>query len=165
MTTEATSKSFVFTGRHMLAILVAFFGVVITVNLLMAYLANSTWSGLVVQNSYVASQEFNGKQAEAKAWLATGIKGTLVISGSSIDYTLGHPTKGPMIADAVNVEFRRPVGTLQDFTVKLTPAGDGRFVGAREIARGEWIVDLTTLAAGKTIFHEAKRIHVGNGAL
>jgi 1,2-dihydroxy-3-keto-5-methylthiopentene dioxygenase len=29
----------------------------------MAYLATSTWSGLVVKNTYVASQQFNGKTA------------------------------------------------------------------------------------------------------
>ena len=48
-----------FTGRHMAAIMVAFFGVVIVVNLLNARLASSTFGGEVVENSYVASQDFN----------------------------------------------------------------------------------------------------------
>ena len=48
-----------FTGRHITMILVAFFGVVIAVNLVMAHYASSTFGGVVVENSYVASQEYN----------------------------------------------------------------------------------------------------------
>jgi nitrogen fixation protein FixH len=40
-----------FTGRHMTAILVGFFGVVIAVNLLMARFATSTFGGIVVENT------------------------------------------------------------------------------------------------------------------
>jgi len=40
-----------FTGRHMLAVLVGFFGVVIAVNFIMASYATSTFGGVVVENS------------------------------------------------------------------------------------------------------------------
>ena len=49
-----------FTGWHMTAILVGFFSTVIAVNVYMAHAAISTFGGTVVDNSYVASQEFNG---------------------------------------------------------------------------------------------------------
>ena len=52
--------------------MVAFFGVVIAVNLLMAHYAVSTFSGTVVDNSYVASQEFNGWLGAARAQRALG---------------------------------------------------------------------------------------------
>ena len=48
-----------FTGRHMAAILIGFFAVVLAVNLMLARLASSTFGGVVVENSYVASQHFN----------------------------------------------------------------------------------------------------------
>ena len=54
-------------GGHVLAMLLAFFGVIIAVNMVMAYFANSTWSGLVVENGYVASQNFDENLAKAKA--------------------------------------------------------------------------------------------------
>ena len=65
-----------FTGRHMAAIMIAFFGVVITVNVVMARFASSTFGGVVVDNSYVASQHFNRWLDEASAerqlgWHAT----------------------------------------------------------------------------------------------
>ncbi|MEO1102369.1 MAG: FixH family protein, partial [Pseudomonadota bacterium] len=44
-----------FTGWHMLAILVTFFGVVVTVNITMAVLAHTSWTGLLAKNGYRAS--------------------------------------------------------------------------------------------------------------
>ena len=49
-----------FTGWHFTAIIVAFFGVVVAVNLTMAMFATRTFGGVVVENSYVASQKYNG---------------------------------------------------------------------------------------------------------
>ena len=54
-----------FTGRHMLLIMLAFFGVIISVNIVIAVIANKSWTGLIVKNSYVASQEFNAKISDA----------------------------------------------------------------------------------------------------
>jgi hypothetical protein len=53
--------------QHMTAILVAFFGVVVVVNFTMAGYASSTFGGIVVENSYVASQHFNRWLDEARA--------------------------------------------------------------------------------------------------
>jgi nitrogen fixation protein FixH len=50
----------------MAAILIAFFGVVIAVNMTMATLATRTFGGVVVENSYVASQKYNGWLAAAR---------------------------------------------------------------------------------------------------
>ena len=54
------------TGRHVAAIFVAFFAVVIAVNVLMASYAVGGFGGTVVDNSYVASQRFNGWLAQAR---------------------------------------------------------------------------------------------------
>jgi nitrogen fixation protein FixH len=62
-----------FTGWHFTAIITAFFGVVAAVNLTMAVLATRTFGGVVVENSYVASQKYNGwleaaKRQQELAW-------------------------------------------------------------------------------------------------
>ncbi|TIS18850.1 MAG: cytochrome oxidase, partial [Mesorhizobium sp.] len=59
-----TQKPREFTGRHMLISILAFFAVVIGVNLTMATFAHRSWTGLVVENTYVASQQFNGRAWE-----------------------------------------------------------------------------------------------------
>jgi nitrogen fixation protein FixH len=58
------------TGRHVLVGFIAAFSVIIGVNLVLAYQAVKTFPGLEVENSYVASQEFNARKAaqEALGW-------------------------------------------------------------------------------------------------
>ncbi|WP_373456290.1 FixH family protein [Rhizobium sp. L1K21] len=155
-----TKRESTFTGWHMLAIMVSFFGVVIAVNFTMAYFAVSSWTGLVVENTYVASQEFNGKAAEARAWAATGIKTDLKASAEGIRYTITHPETGPLKGEKVVAEFRHPVGDKFDFTVTLTPEGNGVFVTNHPVPAGQWIVDLLTTDGGTTAYHEAIRIRV-----
>lgn len=159
MTTNI-KKPFVFTGWHMLAIIVAFFGVIITVNVTMAYLATSSWSGLVVKNTYVASQQFNGKTTAIREMLATGIKGDLSVNASGIRYHLTLPGDQPVVADSVLAHFKRPVGTTQDFELQLTPAGEGVYLAERQIQPGSWIVEIQASKNGKLVMHEAKRIAV-----
>ena len=65
MTDKRERKAF--TGRHAAMILVAFFGTVIGVNMVMASFALSTFGGTVVDNSYVASQHYNEWLARADA--------------------------------------------------------------------------------------------------
>ena len=61
------------TGRHVLAITVSAFAVIIGVNVLLAVKAVSTFPGLEVENSYVAGQDFNERKAaqEALGWVMT----------------------------------------------------------------------------------------------
>lgn len=164
-TAKTAPKGFLFTGKHMIAIMVSFFGVIISVNVLMAYLASSTWSGLVVENTYVASQQFNEKATLAKTWQASGIKGEVSVAGPVVVYTLTRSGTEPMDADRVEAAFHRPVGTHQDFKLSLVAAGQGRFEAKHVVLAGEWIVDLTTYSKDAVIFHEARRIHVGDGAI
>ena len=42
-----------FTGWHMAVITISFFAVIIAVNLTLAVFASTSWTGLVVANSYV----------------------------------------------------------------------------------------------------------------
>ena len=158
--TAETRKAFTFTGWHMLAIMLAFFGTIITVNFTMAYFATSTWSGLVVKNTYVASQEFNGKTAAIKEMLATGIAGDLSVDTKGMRYRLTLPNNVPVVADSVLAHFKRPVGEHQDFELVLTPAGDGLSLAETAVLPGSWIVEIKATKGGKMIMHEAKRVTV-----
>ncbi|MDR7027762.1 FixH family protein [Rhizobium rosettiformans] len=158
--TAETRKAFTFTGWHMLAIMLAFFGTIITVNFTMAYFATSTWSGLVVKNTYVASQEFNGKTAAIKEMLATGIAGDLSVDTKGMRYRLTLPNDVPVVADSVLAHFKRPVGEHQDFELVMTPAGDGLYLAETAVLPGSWIVEIKATKGGKMIMHEAKRVTV-----
>ncbi|MEC7952654.1 MAG: FixH family protein, partial [Pseudomonadota bacterium] len=62
-----------FTGKHAAAIIVTGFAIIIAVNLFMATLAVRGFGGVIVENSYVAGQEFNdwldaAEEQEALGW-------------------------------------------------------------------------------------------------
>ena len=154
-----------FTGKHMLGVLFLFFGTIITVNLIMAYYANTTWSGLVVKNSYVASQEFNGKVDQVKVQEALGYKGKLVSVKGKLDWSLTAKDGAPVVAETVTVLFRRPVTDKSDVTVNLNRNADGTWSANHTIDDGLWIavVDAATRDAGN--WRETLRFSVVNGEI
>lgn len=76
----------------------------------MAFYAASSWSGIVVENTYVASQEFNTRAAAMKAMAASGVEGALVVKGIQIRYDIHDKAGTPAIIDDVTLNFKRPVG-------------------------------------------------------
>ena len=162
MSTNTTPREhgFVFTGKHMLLVMILFFGTIIAVNFTMAWFAHSSWSGLVVENTYVASQEFNEKAALARKIEASGIKGALDVKGEDIVYQLTDAKADAVIADKVTLNFRRPVGDHQDFSVELANVGNGRFKASHPVIPGQWIVEAEALRGGEIVMHEAQRILV-----
>jgi nitrogen fixation protein FixH len=81
------------TGKKVLAIFVAMFGIIIGVNVFMAYNAISTFPGMEVSSSYADSQTFDVRRdaQEALGWDASvGIEGdTLVLT--LVDDANGRP--------------------------------------------------------------------------
>ncbi|EJC80712.1 putative integral membrane protein linked to a cation pump [Rhizobium leguminosarum bv. trifolii WSM2297] len=147
-----------FTGFHMLLATSAFFAVVIAVNVTMAFYASSSWSGLVVENTYVASQDFNRKAAVMKAMAASGIRGDLSIKGQEIRYRIHDRDGSPAIVDDVVLNFKRPVGDHEDFLLSLSKIDDGQFEADHEVAGGDWIVEAVSRKDGVIVMHEAKRV-------
>lgn len=63
MSDQTDKKEFELTGKHVLAITVSAFALIIGVNVFMAYSAIQTFPGLETDNSYVASQQFDRLKA------------------------------------------------------------------------------------------------------
>lgn len=144
------------TGRHVLMIFTGAFGIIISVNLLLAYSAVSTFPGLEVKNSYVASQQFDDRKAaqEALGWTVRA------------DATDGQVTL--QITDAEGAPVR--VGALQAVIGRATHVGDDMtpefiFDGAAynapvDLAGGNWNIRMTALAENGTSFSQRVILHV-----
>lgn len=148
-----------FTGRHMLAVVFAFFGTIIAVNLVMAFLATGTFPGLVVKNSYVASQNYNQALAETRAHAATGWRMTIGTEGGVLAVTLVDRDGTPLRHLAVTAAVGRPSTTQQDRTLELAdgPAG---YRAAEPLAPGLWEVAVEARDGGELVFAGRERIHV-----
>jgi nitrogen fixation protein FixH len=143
-----------FTGWHMAAILVAFFGVVIAVNSLNAWLAGSTFGGEVVENSYVASQDFNRWLDEAKTEKALGWEEvtTWRPDGRVIVALKGAPANAVVKAIA-----RHPLGSLPDQALTFDKLGSGQFLSRQALPDQRWKVRLT-IAAGDHIWRRQEAL-------
>lgn len=154
-----------FTGWHMLAIMVAFFSVVIAVNLTMAFLARSSWTGFVVENTYVASQQFNRKAAEGRAQAALGWKPDLAIAGGTIRYRLLDADGKAVAATQVTASLRRPSSVSEDREVVLARQPDAWFSAPLELGDGQWIAEIHSEAGLEHPYRDVRRLTLRDGAI
>lgn len=154
-----------FTGAHMGALIVGFFGVVIAVNLVMAVFASRTWSGLIVENSYVASQEFNETVAAIRAQERLGWRGALRLVGGRLEFRLTDNAGSPVQAERIEVAFRRPSHELEDHAVTLLREPNDVFAAEHRLNDGLWVVETRALLDRGGFWGESFRATVRNGQL
>jgi nitrogen fixation protein FixH len=131
-----------FTGRHMLAIMIAFFGTIVAVNLTMAMFATRTFGGVVVANSYVASQRFNSWLAAARVQDGLGWQ-TSVASDETRRVTVAVAAGGrPMTGMMVTGFARHPLGREADVPLRFVASGAGTVRSVDPLPRGRWLVHL-----------------------
>nr|WP_295887320.1 FixH family protein [uncultured Devosia sp.] len=147
-----------FTGGHMLLITIAFFTVVIGVNVAMAVSASRTWTGLVVANSYVASQEFQVKSDAAHRQNAAGWTMDITYRDGRLIVQIAADGRELELAQ-VEAFVRRPVGGNDDATVPLS-LGPGGYEGAIDLAPGVWDVTVTTAPTALGAIERETRITV-----
>ncbi|MCP4822155.1 MAG: FixH family protein [Shimia sp.] len=148
-----------FTGWHALAVFVGAFGIIIAVNLTLAFKAVKTFPGLEVKNSYVASQQFNAKKAEQEAlgWTVDArAKGGLLILAitdaegkpvqvSHLDAVLGRATH---VKDDVQPDFQFD-GTA--------------YVAREELQPGNWNIRMKATALDGSQFEQRVVLRVQKG--
>ena len=127
-------------GWHIVGIFCLFFGTIMAVNFTMASYASSTFGGVVVENSYVASQKFNGwlegaEQSRALGWTVTPARhadGRLVLT------TAGVPAGAEIVAVA-----RHPLGHQPDQVLTFAQSGEARYSSREDLPAGRWLLRLT----------------------
>lgn len=140
-----------FTGRHMAAILVSFFAVVTIINIVNLLFATRTFGGLVVENSYVASQKFNGWLEQARREEALGWRiAVRRTPAGQVEATLAaadRPRPGASLTGTV----RHPLGRLPERTLAFRSMGDGRYESVEALPPGRWVLRLTVAADDRTL--------------
>ena len=142
-------------GWHVLAAFVGGFGIIIAVNLTLAFNAVSTFPGLEVKNSYVASQGFDRNRAaqealgwQVDAWLQGGRLHLSIMAD-------GKPVR-PEIVEAI---LGRATHVAQDETPVFVHDGT-RFSAPVIAGDGNWNLRLKARAADGTLF--SQRVIVGS---
>ena len=148
-----------FTGWHMLATMVGFFGVVIGVNAVMATDAIRTFGGLVVENSYVATSHYNrwlaeGRQQEREGWQAT----PSADSAGKVSLRLSRAGKS-IDGASVSVIANHPVGLVAQRSLPLHALGGGLYRSDKTLPHGRWLVHIEVNAgAERAAFDDEIRV-------
>lgn len=137
-----------FTGRHATAIIAGFFAVVIAVNVLMARLAISTFGGIVVENSYVASQNYNTWLDEAAKEKALGWQAGIDREGGDVVVSLADSANRPITGAKVAIDAVHPLGRVPDHALMVREIAPGRY--AAPLTAGRWRLRIAASAQGHT---------------
>lgn len=144
------------TGKHVFAITASAFAVIIGVNVLLAVKAVSTFPGLEVDNSYVASQGFNTRKAaqEALGW-------AMQPGYANGRMTLAFTDRAGQPVSVSNLEVL--VGRTTETTDDTYPAfvQDGAVYAAEvPLHQGKWMVKVTATSADGTLFEQRSELFV-----
>lgn len=148
-----------FTGLHMALCIGAFFGVIIAVNLYMATLASSSWTGLVVKNTYVESQKFNSKLSAAQAQKLRGWHSVFHYNNDEFKIEFLDKDKQKINVTNAQLFVGRPAFEQQDQLVALKPISDGVYQANVALAFGEWDIRITGNVRDK-IYRREERLFV-----
>lgn len=129
------------TGRRVLAIFVAGFGIVFAVNITMAVLATRTFPGMVVENSYVASQNFNEGLEAGRVQKARGWQVTPQLQGRALRVTARKADGAAISGAQVQALLTHPLGHVPPARLKLLPGPGGSY--AATLPPGLWDMELT----------------------
>ena len=141
-----------FTGYHATIMIVSFFAVVITVNMIMARFALSTFSGTVVDNSYVASQKYNDwlKQArdqEAYGWTISPVLRESGKASVAITTEDGLPLKGLTMTAVAE----HPIGQSDPFEIDFVETDAGGYHSTQTLPAGRWKLKIVITQGGKSM--------------
>lgn len=149
-----------FTGYHMLGVMFLFFGTIISVNLTLAWFANSTWTGLVVKNSYVESQRFNEVTAEKRRQAAFGWTAVLTYEDGVLAVDM-KDKNSVAIRDAIVIaKVGHPVQNRDDQTVTLLARGGAQYAADVVLTPGIWEAELTVTGPKGEIWTHGIRFFV-----
>jgi len=163
---HAAAAGFVLTGRHVLLIFLAFFGVVFAVNGYMLRVAVATFSGVQTETPYkmglayntrIASsrrQDERGWHVDARVIRAADGSATVTLSAADRD---GAPLNG--LAGRIRLE--RPSDKRLDREADLAAVGTGRYgTDLHDVVAGQWDAVVLLERGGEVVFESTSRIHL-----
>lgn len=152
-----------FTGRHMLAVMLGFFGIVVGVNLALAFFATRSWTGLVVDNAYVASQHFNEDLEKARQQQALGWRSAMTYRDGVLHVDVRTRSGAALPGLDVRAALQRPTHEGEDRSIDLRPAPDGGYAGRLAVPAGTWNATVQAVDGQGRRYHRDFRLWVGEG--
>ena len=159
----APRRPFELTGGMVAAMLVLFFGVIVSVNATIMTMALRTMPGVETRSAYEASQHFNEEIArqherDARGWSATTMLARQS-EGATLAVTLTDRGGTPLGGFATSARLRHPATSARDHGLVLSESRPGRYEGRLEtIEPGSWILELQAKRGNELVFVSRSRV-------
>ncbi len=147
------------TGWHVFAIIGLFFGTIFAVNIALAIIATGTFPGLVVKNSYVASQNFNTLLAGARAQAESGLTSQLIAKAGVLQFRLADASGAPQRDLIVSAHVGRPASDREDRAIAFAESGEF-YQASTALPAGNWNVDVEARAGDTLVFRHSQPVWI-----
>ena len=155
-------EGFKLTGFHVLAMLIAFFGIVAGVNVVMIRYALETHSGEVTAHPYEKGLAYNAaireaREQEARGWKVDGH--VTHDNGKARIEVTAHDASGATLSGLkVHALLAAPADVKRDRPLELAEVAPGVYRGEARAQVGAWDLELRAARDGKTLFQSHNRI-------
>lgn len=159
--TMGEGKPFRITGKMVFWSLVAFFGVITVANIIMIWIAVSSFTGIEAKNAYEAGRTFNESVAASQAQNAADwqVKIDFNRSADRISAAIRDPQAAPMSGLNVIVKFRNPVTAQADQMVELSERESGLYSGVTPaLTDGQWDLVLEARRGDELVYTSRNRV-------
>ena len=151
------------TGTAVLLMVLGFFAIVIGANMIMAYDAITTFSGLQSPKPYENGLAFNREIARAKAqsdrqWTADATINTRPDGTTAISVHLTDAKGSPLRGYELTASLNSPTDIRRDHRMILAEGNSGDYMGSSLIERGQWDMAIEARQNGETLYRSLSRI-------
>lgn len=152
------------TGGKVLLMIVAFFAVVVGVNLVMMRMAIQTLPGTEVDSAYSASLAYEkeivtARDQSARNWKVDAHVARSGQGGATLQIEARDSSGRPMSGLTFQGRFERPTDRRADLAVVLAEVGIGIYRGsASVVAPGQWDLVIEGIGSGQRLFLSKNRV-------
>jgi len=126
---------------------VAFFAVFLSFDAVFYYMASTSHTGVVVENSYQHGLDYNDVVSAAETQTALGWQSEITFTNTGqLELQLNNTGGDPVTAATVTARFFRPTQAGGDFTIALNDTGSGLYRSDQiNAAPGQWEIRVYVL--------------------
>lgn len=136
-------------GRHVLAGLIGFFGVMLLANAIFVYFAVATFSGGDTSKPYQKGLNYNQAIEADAAQAERGWQSEIDYQAGTLTINFSDKEGAPVTGLHVAADLARPVTDREDRRVFLQEVSEGRYEAAVELPQGLWVISVASRHKGK----------------
>lgn len=136
-------------GRHVLAALVAFFGVMVLANAIFVYFAVATFSGGDTSKPYQKGLNYNRTIQADAAQAERNWQTEIDYQAGTLTLRFADRTGVPVTGLDVAAELARPVTDKDDRRVTLQEVSEGRYEAGVALPQGLWVISVASRQKGE----------------